>query len=81
MLEVDGKQIRLIDTPGLVWEADESATNAEARARDILLRSRGRIDRLKDPSMASRFLLDFIELSAYCYAQFPTSSLSPAPKT
>lgn len=59
ILEVGGKQIRLIDTPGLVWEADESMRNAELRTRDILLRSRGRIDRLKDPSMASRFLLDF----------------------
>lgn len=81
MLEVGGQQIRLIDTPGLVWKTDEPATNAEVRARDILLRSRGRIDRLKDPSMASRFLFDFIELPTYCCAQFRTLSVGPAPKT
>lgn len=59
VLEVGGSHIRFIDTPGLVWEVDESMANAKLRARDILLRSKGRIDRLKDPSMASRFLLDF----------------------
>jgi nuclear GTP-binding protein len=65
VMDVDGKQIRWIDTPGLVWEADDSAASAEVRAHDILLRCRGRIDRLKDPSIASMFLLDFVELGAY----------------
>ncbi|KAG6918214.1 hypothetical protein DXG01_015807 [Tephrocybe rancida] len=51
VMEAAGKQIRLIDTPGLSWEVDETAENLEAiRARDILLRSKGRIDRLKDPT-------------------------------
>jgi len=47
-----GKSIRLIDTPGLFWEHPEDASKEDAaalRARDILLRSRGRIDHLKDP--------------------------------
>ncbi|KAH8829794.1 GNL3L/Grn1 putative GTPase-domain-containing protein [Flagelloscypha sp. PMI_526] len=36
-------QLRFIDTPGISWET------TILRARDILLRNRGRIDRLKDP--------------------------------
>jgi nuclear GTP-binding protein len=49
----------MIDTPGLAWSApaveglqDEVPADA-ARARDILMRNRGRIDRLKDPMAAS----------------------------
>ena len=54
-LEVDSQKIVLIDTPGLSFVSDEDAaagdqsTLEEFRARDILLRSKGRIDRLKDP--------------------------------
>ena len=58
-LEVDSQKIVLIDTPGLSFVSDEDAAAAAAvgdqssleefRARDILLRSKGRIDRLKDP--------------------------------
>ena len=48
----EGQSIRLIDTPGLFWEYPEGASKDDAavlKARDILLRSRGRIDHLKDP--------------------------------
>ena len=51
-LEVGGKKIRFIDTPGLSWAApvEQSAEEtAHVRARDILTRNKGRIDRLKDP--------------------------------
>ena len=51
-LEVDSQKIVLIDTPGLSFVSDEDAdqsTLEEFRARDILLRNKGRIDRLKDP--------------------------------
>jgi ribosome biogenesis GTPase A len=52
-LEAGGRQIRLIDTPGLSWESDESVEDLDdVRARDILMRSKGRIDRLKDPALA-----------------------------
>ncbi|KDQ65029.1 hypothetical protein JAAARDRAFT_167869 [Jaapia argillacea MUCL 33604] len=54
-LDVDGKSIRLIDTPGLAWAAVEDQPEAElhkARVRDILIRNKGRIDRLKDPEPA-----------------------------
>ena len=50
--KVAGRSIRLIDTPGLFWEYPEDASKegaAALRTRDILLRSRGRIDHLKDP--------------------------------
>lgn len=50
-MESAGRQIRLIDTPGLSWEVYRSAEDPNSvRARDILLRSKGRIDRLKDPT-------------------------------
>ena len=48
-LEVGSTSIRIIDTPGFLWKQDESSKNESIRARDILLRSKGRIDRLKDP--------------------------------
>ncbi|KAG6861482.1 hypothetical protein C0995_015909 [Termitomyces sp. Mi166 len=51
LIEAAGRQIRLIDTPGLSWEVNESAEAPDSiRAKDILLRSKGRIDRLKDPA-------------------------------
>ena len=43
-------KIRVIDTPGLAFAAPtEPVQTEETRARDILLRSRGRVDRLKEP--------------------------------
>lgn len=50
-----GDKVRLIDTPGLEYvhtEGLEEQGKEMRRARDILLRSRGRIDRLKDPLFA-----------------------------
>ena len=52
VVKAAGKPVRLIDTPGLYWEYPEDASKGDAavlKARDILLRSRGRIDHLKDP--------------------------------
>ncbi|KAJ7672876.1 hypothetical protein B0H17DRAFT_1083696 [Mycena rosella] len=65
-LEVKGKQIRLVDTPGISWVADAAAVDAETadaediesiRARDVLMRSKGRIDRLKDPIWAVKHIV------------------------
>ncbi|KAF7313480.1 hypothetical protein HMN09_00503900 [Mycena chlorophos] len=62
-VEVKSKPIRLVDTPGLAWESvseadvDGDAGNQATRARDILLRSKGRIDRLKDPILPVQHLL------------------------
>lgn len=64
-LDTLGKQIRLIDTPGLSWlvSSEESAVEHDAlRARDILLRNKGRIDRLKDPTFAC-----ILHLLSYSY--------------
>ncbi|THH32318.1 hypothetical protein EUX98_g1840 [Antrodiella citrinella] len=51
--EHDGHNIRLIDSPGLMYLVDADASPADGvydpRVRDILLRNRGRIDKLKDP--------------------------------
>ncbi|KAF9040735.1 P-loop containing nucleoside triphosphate hydrolase protein [Panaeolus papilionaceus] len=52
-LEVDEQKFTFIDTPGLSFISDEEADSSlleEFRSRDILLRSKGRIDRLKDPN-------------------------------
>ncbi|KAF8121326.1 P-loop containing nucleoside triphosphate hydrolase protein [Boletus edulis] len=51
----DARRVRFIDTPGLEFVRGASSTDQERemmRARDILLRCRGRIDRLKDPLFA-----------------------------
>ena len=56
-LEVAGKSIRLIDTPGAAWVHAEGLSEEELlalRSRDILARSKGRIDRLKDPEPAGQ---------------------------
>lgn len=61
-LEVNGgkKQIRVIDTPGMAFELDRESENRElVRGRDILLRSRGRIDKLKDPAPPSTLTSSF----------------------
>ena len=57
-LEIQGRSITFIDTPGLSFMTEEDVDEnvySEHRARDILLRSKGRIDRLKDPSPPSMF--------------------------
>ncbi|KAN0097823.1 GNL3L/Grn1 putative GTPase domain containing protein [Tylopilus felleus] len=51
----DVRRIRFIDTPGLQFARAASLTEQEReakRARDVLLRCRGRVDRLKDPLFA-----------------------------
>ena len=63
-LEFEDQKILFIDTPGFSFiskgeddNEDESSIGGtvleEYRARDILLRSKGRIDRLKDPNPPS----------------------------
>uniref|UniRef100_A0A8H7Y2E5 CP-type G domain-containing protein n=1 Tax=Psilocybe cubensis TaxID=181762 RepID=A0A8H7Y2E5_PSICU len=50
-LEVEDQKIIIIDTPGLSFSSPSDADEAvleQNRARDILLRNKGRIDRLKD---------------------------------
>jgi nuclear GTP-binding protein len=69
-LPVSGKQIRLIDTPGLSWMAssDESTDEHDIlRARDILLRNKGRIDRLRDPAFACSFFWLFARSIEFIY--------------
>ena len=51
-LEVGGKTLRLVDTPGFTWLPPTEISVEDAvtiRSRDILVRNKGRIDRLKDP--------------------------------
>lgn len=52
-LEIAGKPVRLVDTPGVAWARSPNSSDANndpgVRARDILTRNKGRIDRLKDP--------------------------------
>ena len=59
-LEVDSQKIVLIDTPGFSFVADESTSAGEFRARDILLRSKGRIDRLKDPNPPGTYYISIL---------------------
>jgi hypothetical protein len=54
-IEAGGSKIRVIDTPGISWNRSNNdnqnlANEDVTRTRDILLRNKGRIDRLKDPT-------------------------------
>ncbi|KAA1466062.1 hypothetical protein DENSPDRAFT_830806 [Dentipellis sp. KUC8613] len=65
-LDLNGKHIRLIDTPGIAWQRDGDASQApedaeRTRARDILLRSKGKLDRLKDPEPAVTHIVERAE--------------------
>ena len=65
-LQVGGKKFRFIDTPGLSWvaSAEQSAEEAaHVRARDIITRNKGRIDRLKDPEPVGTLLLHYTVVS------------------
>lgn len=49
----------LIDTPGVSWQPRAEPKSEEAqkfRAHDILVRSRGRVDKMKDPVPAGTLL-------------------------
>ncbi|KAH9999475.1 hypothetical protein BJV77DRAFT_595178 [Russula vinacea] len=50
-VELNGASIVFIDTPGLAWQLFEEASPEERlrrRSRDVLLRNKGRINRMKD---------------------------------
>lgn len=58
-------KVRFIDTPGLEFEREEFTDSGErqaSRARDILLRCRGRIERLKDPMFAVTHIISRAEM-------------------
>ena len=62
-LDFDGKTITFIDTPGFSFLPMEGESAwQDIRAKDILLRSKGRIDRLKDPSPPSESIAILYEL-------------------
>lgn len=60
-LEINGKPVVFIDTPGLAWLFSEEEDGAQYRAQDILLRNKGRIDHLKDPIPAVSYIVSRAE--------------------
>lgn len=59
-LEIAGKQVRIIDTPGMSWVPPTGLSEEEGlslRARDILTRNKGHIDRLKDPEPVGQCMI------------------------
>jgi nuclear GTP-binding protein len=63
-LELNGVSILFIDTPGLAWQPSEDARPEEKerrRGQDVLLRNKGRIDRLKDPLPAVSYIVSRAE--------------------
>ena len=63
-LELNGVSMLFIDTPGLAWQRSEEASpeeKARLRAQDVLLRNKGRIDRLKDPLPAVSYIVSRAE--------------------
>ncbi|KAN0124508.1 hypothetical protein V8E52_002157 [Russula decolorans] len=63
-LELSGVSILFIDTPGLAWQPSEEVLpeeKAQRRAQDVLLRNKGRVDRLKDPLPAVSYIVSRAE--------------------
>lgn len=61
-LELNGKPVVFIDTPGLAFSEEAVPEDRERhRAQDILLRNKGRIDRLKDPMPAVAYIVSRAE--------------------
>ncbi|KAI9448350.1 hypothetical protein H4582DRAFT_1803181 [Lactarius indigo] len=76
-LELDGKPVVFIDTPGLAWQPSEDASpedRAQHRAQDVLLRNKGRVDHLKDPIPAVSYIISRAEtedlMVHYCLPAF-----------
>lgn len=75
-LELDGKPVMFIDTPGLAWGHSEDADADRVRnhAQDVLLRNKGRIDHLKDPMPAISYIVSRAEtedlMVHYCLPAF-----------
>jgi len=70
-LNSNGATITLIDSPGLSFASEDDvdeSVQAEIRAKDILLRSKGRIDRLKNPLLPSTY---FSHIAIAIYFKFP----------
>lgn len=55
-IEVVGKKIELIDTPGLMKQNIESQSK-DIRVRDMLFRNKGKVDKVKDPLPAGKYWL------------------------
>lgn len=47
-LEIQGHNVELIDTPGLMKQNDDLQAN-DIRVRDMLFRNKGKVDKIKDP--------------------------------
>jgi nuclear GTP-binding protein len=76
-LEINGKPVVFIDTPGLAWRYSEDLSPEDRvhhRAQDILLRNKGRIDHLKDPIPPVSYIVSRAEtedlMVHYCLPAF-----------
>lgn len=54
-VDVAGHKISLVDTPGVSFEVEEDL-DENLKTRDMVLRSRGRVDKVKDPVPACKSL-------------------------
>ena len=60
-LELNGKPVAFVDTPGLAWSPSEEEDRERRRSQSVLLRNKGRIDRLKDPTPAVSYIVSRTE--------------------
>jgi nuclear GTP-binding protein len=60
-LELNGKPVVFIDTPGLAWQPSEKEDRGWHHAQDILLCNKSRIDHLKDPMPAVSYIVSHTE--------------------
>lgn len=71
----DGITIRLVDTPGYVIAPPEGESGEEkkrwseeeeaVRAKDALLRSRGKVEKMKSPEIAGSYAFAALAISSY----------------
>ena len=52
-VEATGHKINIIDTPGVSFDVDQDY-DENLKTRDMVLRSRGRVDKVKDPAPARK---------------------------
>lgn len=75
-MEVTGRKINLVDTPGVSLQGDQDHDET-LKTRDMLLRCRGRVDKVKDPIPAGKspLLMSVCPLISAHYFTFPVEHI------
>lgn len=69
-LEANGKKVELIDTPGLLKQNTDSQSK-DIRVRDMLFRNKGKVDKVKDPLPAGKYMRMFTQTLPLSFSSIP----------